>query len=199
VSLLCVDELDPPDSNGFTYVAHFKYINLNPTPVYIPIGSNNNFSGYGNYNGSNQPEVFMPGCDTIDIPFDGVKLTWKVKSYLLIFPVQSSTFAKYNSLSCDCFKSAEAEATPIVKEEITTNVLAYPNPVRDVLYINLKTMEGSLKSLSIFDNYGRAYLVDEVSNDGQVLELNMSGLGQGLYFVRLNLADRVEVVRIIKQ
>jgi hypothetical protein len=195
---MCIDQVDPAGNNGYSYIAHFKYTNDNSTNVYIPAGEDNYFTGAGSYDPSDQPELFVTGGGTFDVPFDGVKLTWTVQS----FNGQghkSSSASSASSKSSKCNKSAEAEGPPVVLTEETPDVLAYPNPVRDLLHINLETVEGTFKSLSVFDTFGRSYPVELISNDEQVLEVNMSGLSQGLYFVRLNFADKVEVVRIIKQ
>ena len=197
-SLMCIDQVDPAGNNGYSYIAHFKYTNDNSTNVYIPAGEDNYFTGAGSYDPSDQPELFVTGGGTFDVPFDGVKLTWAVQS----FNGQghkSSSASSASSKSSKCNKSAEAEGPTVALTEETPDILAYPNPVRDLLHINLETVEGTFKSLGIFDTFGRSYPVEPINKDGQSLEVNMSGLSQGLYFVRLNFADKVEVVRIIKQ
>ncbi|MBK9318446.1 MAG: hypothetical protein IPM91_06225 [Bacteroidetes bacterium] len=54
----CVDTLINHPS-GYPYVAKFSYQNLNTTPVYIPIGSDNNISPSGISSGT-PPIVFTP-------------------------------------------------------------------------------------------------------------------------------------------
>ena len=77
--LNCVDTLVGHPS-GFAYVAHFSYENANSTPVYVPIGSDNIITALGSYSGV-QPMLFTPGGGNFDIYFDGLKLTWTVKTY----------------------------------------------------------------------------------------------------------------------
>jgi hypothetical protein len=176
------------------YIAHYKYENGNATDVYIPVGPDNFFSGAGSYNAINQPELFVSGGGTFDVPFDGVKLTWTVKSFNGNGHKTSSA-SSASSKSAKCNKSESAEEQQVVTENMP-EVLAYPNPVRDKLYINMD--QGSIKSVSVYDIYGKNCFSANFSLSNPGLEVNMSGLSAGLYFVRIEVGDRVETIRVIK-
>jgi hypothetical protein len=199
VSLQCVEVLSPPDSSGFTYLAHFTYSNTNPTDVYIPIGADNNLSGSGSYNGINQPKLFKAGGGTFNVPFNGVLLKWTVKSYKKT--VKTSSVAQASSSSCHCTRSAEAEAPPVISgDQAGSGLKLYPNPTTGIVYIDLNGEKVTGKDISIFDIYGRSCATQTVSASDQQLQLDFSGYKSGLYILRINTGiESTSVFRIIKK
>ena len=195
-SLSCVEQVNPANNGGFAYIAHYKYTNDNATAVYIPIGSENNLSGTGTYNSSQQPQLFLPGTYDFDVPFDGVKLTWTVKSFNGNGHKSSST-SSASSTSSKCNKSAEADEQAAI-DQPATHVLVYPNPVKDKLTINLESMNGQVKAILVYDALGKAVLSPTLNASGENLEVNMSGLKSGLYFIRIEYGNTIETVRIVK-
>jgi hypothetical protein len=195
-TLQCVEQVNPANNGGFAYIAHFKYINDNAVSVFIFKGADNNLSGAGSFNGSQQPELFLPGTNTFDVPFDGVKLTWTVKSFNGNGH-KSASSSSASSTSSRCNKSAEADE-PVVIEQPVPDVVAYPNPVRDKLFINMEAMSGMVKEVKLYDALGTCVLSPAVDASAGLLEIDMSGLKGGLYFIRIDFGQRTETVRIIK-
>jgi hypothetical protein len=81
--------------------------------------------------------------------------------------------------------------------EINADIVAYPNPVSDRLYININPEK--VKSVEVYDIYGKVCSAAVVNPSSPLLEISMSGLSNGLYIVKLNKGDRTESFRIIKQ
>ncbi|KOS06906.1 hypothetical protein AM493_13350 [Flavobacterium akiainvivens] len=72
------------------------------------------------------------------------------------------------------------------------NVRLYPNPVKDQLYISV--LDGSLKSIQVFDLNGRLCL----SSDGQSA-VNTHALTTGLYMVKVETDSGTSSFKLIKQ
>jgi hypothetical protein len=194
-TLTCVEVVDPATNGGYGYIANFKYTNDNASPVYIPIGADNIVSGSGSFNASQQPQAFLPGGGTFSVPFDGVKITWTVKSFNGNGH-KSSSASSASSTSSKCRKSAEADEQPVLNG--SAEVVAYPNPVSDKLNINLEQIDGELKSVEIYDLYGKKFSATVISQGDETLEVNMTGMSSGIYFIRLNLGTYTKTLRIVK-
>jgi hypothetical protein len=163
--------------------------------VYIPIGADNLVAGNGSFNASQQPQAFLPGGGTFSVPFDGVKITWTVKSFNGNGH-KSSSASSASSTSSKCTKSAEADEQHVLNGPAP--VVAYPNPVSDKLFINLEQVDGEVKSVEIYDLYGKQFRSPGISQGVETLEVNMTELSAGIYFIRLNLGTYTETLRIIK-
>ena len=73
----------------------------------------------------------------------------------------------------------------------STKSITYPNPVRDIL--NIQTTK-ELNSVSVYNVMGQ-----QVLNVTQNLsQINMSGLSNGAYLVKLNGATFTETLKVIK-
>lgn len=195
--LTCVEELGAPDSLGFTYIAYFEYENDNATDVYIPIGEDNSLAGEGSFDGSNQPEDFHAGGGSWTAGFDGNKLTWTVASYKHNGH-KTSVASQASSSSSKCNKSAEfSEENDI--EAVDNGIRIYPNPVSGTLYLDSGEGMIQAKDIFIYDVYGKTYPLNVSGNKGVTLEINMSGLQPGIYFIRVQSALKNEVIRVMKQ
>lgn len=77
------------------------------------------------------------------------------------------------------------------------NFIAYPNPVNDLLNINLNGVE-SEGTISIFNLQGKL-LQEQKTNGANTVTLNLSQLPQGIYLCRYAAATEIKTVKIIKQ
>ena len=82
-------------------------------------------------------------------------------------------------------------ALPSFIQDIITDVNIYPNPVRDIIYLE---SDENWSKAEIFDVSGR--ILRSVSLDGQSIDVN--GLESGTYFVRLRDGEKVGVVKFVK-
>ena len=74
----------------------------------------------------------------------------------------------------------------------------YPNPVGDILNINLTGMSETEGTLSILNFEGKTLVTRKVSNEG-VLSLDISHFPTGIYLCRYSNATEIKTVKIIKQ
>ena len=106
-----------------------------------------------------------------------------------------------NASSCYTLKVALGTATKAV-EYVNVNkskpvVTAYPNPVQDVLNVNLAGVEGS-SDIQVFDINGRQVLDKKTSQ--ATTPLNVSTLHPGIYLIKvMNGTTVVSSTKIVKQ
>lgn len=80
---------------------------------------------------------------------------------------------------------------------VNANFIAYPNPVKDVLNIDLTGVVGE-GTISIISLEGK--LLQEQKTDGaNTLTLNLSQLPKGIYLCRYLSTTKIKTVKIIKQ
>lgn len=84
-------------------------------------------------------------------------------------------------------------ATTGLKQLSSTSVNLYPNPVNDRLYIDLaaNTNDGTYE---IFDLSGRIHLSNSLNNE----KVDVSGLDEGIYFIKVSNHTHTVVRRFIK-
>jgi hypothetical protein len=197
ITLTCITQI-APDANGFTYIANFKYENPNATAVYVPVGTNNLVTSTGKFENKLQPVVFLPGTGTWQARFDGNKITWSVRTWYGTCLTLSSAYA--TSTSAKCTKSYEVDNT----EELVSSVkpgepIAYPNPTTDKVYITVGNRTVLEKGVLISDFTGKIVSAKISNTEGPLMEIDLTGLKPGVYFIRLNFEQEQKLFRIIKK
>jgi hypothetical protein len=90
--------------------------------------------------------------------------------------------------------------TTVINEQVETGndpLIAYPNPVTDVLTIDLGDMENE-GTICIFSLEGK--MLQEQKTEGtNIVKLNLSSLPQGIYICRYSNAGVVKTLKINKQ
>ncbi|MBA2612335.1 MAG: T9SS type A sorting domain-containing protein [Bacteroidetes bacterium] len=76
-----------------------------------------------------------------------------------------------------------------------SGLLVYPNPNTGVFTIELNN--GSVKNIDVMDLTGRIVLSNTTSNDK--VDFNINTLANGVYYVRIQSNNMVEVIKIVKQ
>lgn len=87
--------------------------------------------------------------------------------------------------------------TGISALDINPEVLVYPNPATDLLYLEMKNYKAGKNSWKLFDNQGKLLKNKKISSNSTSIDL--SGLKPGVYI--LNISGNREVVisyKIIK-
>jgi hypothetical protein len=74
------------------------------------------------------------------------------------------------------------------------NVVAYPNPVKDILNINL---EQNINAVSIYNVLGQE--IQKKSYDSKEITIDFSNLLSGTYFVKVTSNDKVKTLKLIKE
>lgn len=77
-----------------------------------------------------------------------------------------------------------------VEEEVTNELLIYPNPAKDYIYIT-KLQDINFE---VIDLVGNTYKLNLIGN-----KLDISNLARGIYFIKLNNGQSVETYKFIKE
>lgn len=198
VELECVDTLIN-DISGFAYSARFEYENDNCYSVSIPVGTDNNLTG--NYSGS-LSTTFYPGEKHFTIYFDGNPLTWTLKSYAGTIKKTSTATASKYSKTCHCSSSrlAQLQAELELTEENISKLKLYPNPASSNIHLTTEGLFESSTKITVYDLLGKIYPLKTSSlNASQQLELDVTSLKQGVYFIKVENHDESSVIRFVKQ
>lgn len=193
--LNCVQEKD-----GY-FIANFEYKNENNAAVYIPEGENNLLEGTGIVwpDGQELPTMFMPGGGFFYVYFDGLDLSWIVQSRDQDMKVSSAANANSSSTKCtgNDLKSASV-AAEIEEDPDPNNMLAYPNPVVGELHIEMKNIEHYIM-IQLYDLAGRSYPIPSIERHTSSLEIDMTQLSAGYYFIKVLMDDTSRIIPVIKQ
>jgi hypothetical protein len=195
-SLICIDTLVNHPS-GFNYVARFAYQNDNSTAVYIPLGPDNRITALGSFSGT-PPVVFVPGGGQFEIYFDGLKLTWTVRSFEVNQKASVASEASSTSNKCN---SGNARLSSDVQDINNPQelVVVYPNPFRERLVIQSDAFAISPDQIQVYDLMGKLYAIPFSTQLSDGVELDLRELSAGHYILRLNSAERQEMFHIIKE
>jgi hypothetical protein len=195
-SLVCVEQIQP-DPNGFKFIANFRYENPNSTAVFVPKGPDNLLTGLGLFENMQQPELFLPGVGTWQARFDGKKLTWSVTTYNGSH--KTSVASNASSTSNKCSKSTESLAQNELSSIPFEEMVAYPNPTSDKVYIVMGDRVVSERDVIIYDISGRIVIAEVNSLGSGLMVVDLSGLASGVYFIKLISGTEQKQFRIIRR
>jgi hypothetical protein len=199
----CVQPLTN-DPSGLTFAAHFSYSNPNATVVYQPVGTNNNLTTTSRIVGQ-LPVVFQPGSGKFTILFDGTKLTWTLTTNNGNHSTAVATVASSTSSRCPAGTSlyttgVESVSSTETMEQATlepTNS-AYPNPTRGLVTIYIKDGTISTSKILVTNAYGQSFQsVGKLLTDHSV-QVDLSGMATGVYFVKAMVNGEWKVFRVMK-
>ena len=137
--------------------------------------------GEGYLSQNSQAEVFGLGSNSL---VDYVKVTW------LSGIVDTYTNVSANQ-TLDIVEDSETLSTVNITSNQTINV--YPNPVSNILTISTISKPDRIK---LFNNIGQQLYV--ISNTSLVTKLDMFNLDSGIYYLKVLMDNKIEVLRIIK-
>jgi hypothetical protein len=122
-----------------------------------------------------------PGCGTYEtVSFEPIDLQTQASVTDLILPDSANvSLAQFSS-------SMLRKPKPFLKNNIRFNI--YPNPVKDIFYLNFEATYPDISIIKIIDIYGRTIDNMEVSlNEGEnIIENKISGYSSGIYFINVN-------------
>lgn len=141
----------------------------------------NDFEGIRNVVLSNQGKVYVSGY------FDD-SLDCDITEDTLLFVSKGGS---------DVFVAAFSEEGVVNQTEdvIPLNTILYPNPVSAELQI---TCEKSIDDISCYAMDGMRISVPGIRN-GDRARLNLSGLSEGMYFIKVSAGDQTSFSKIVKQ
>jgi hypothetical protein len=94
--------------------------------------------------------------------------------------------------------AAGAKSATISNESLVAEV--YPNPVEDVLLIQLSIPAEEVKGTKVTDARGSVLLLDKHQmKSAHQLEMNVSGLRSGFYLLQLQTQKGTKIVRFLKK
>lgn len=194
-NFICYLVQNPP-VNGYTHIAYFNYENTNATAVYIPVGPNNAFSGSAR-DASQQPILFLPGTSApIAVPYMGGALTWQVRSNK---STGGSGSIPANSSNVVC--TSPGVKNLIIHEEeelvVRTAVRVYPNPSSGKVFLEFTGGWTDGTILEVYNTLGRKCAVRIDRTADQLMELDLSSLGSGMYIINVLKEDGLESFPVI--
>lgn len=81
------------------------------------------------------------------------------------------------------------EISGLDKEEATSTIVAYPNPVTDILTIEWLANENDVKQVVLFSSINQQLRSDKIRPDQRQLELSFGNYPPGMYIVLVLYAD----------
>jgi len=96
------------------------------------------------------------------------------------------------------FTNGVADIKSTLADAKGSSFCLYPNPVVDVLNIQLSAMESQTATLELLSIDGKLLYKAQFNNTGSY-QVNVSHLRQGIYLCRLNDGTSIETKKIVKQ
>jgi threonine synthase len=92
---------------------------------------------------------------------------------------------------------ATSEFNTVGVEEIKNQTfLVYPNPAKDVLFVDLKGNE-TINSIKLFNSVGQLVSVHSAIVSKTITELNIQLLSNGIYYLQLNTNNGLKMAKVI--
>ena len=88
---------------------------------------------------------------------------------------------------------------PLALDLFAGNIRTYPNPVKDQLYILFNAQSAGKATLRITDASGKIVHTETVSTAATAINVNVSRLGKGIYYVQLITDKGVQRTTFMKQ
>ena len=198
----CVERV-PGKGSQYGFIANFRYENTNNFAVYVPFGEDNYLvSETGIYDGSELPELFVPGGGTFQVPFDGERLIWILSSYESDQKTSVSSEASSTSNKCGGKQTTTTTSSLTYETEGSkldgVTLQAYPNPVLNMVTIRFDSDKVVDDEIMIYDNQGRTHAVNGSWKGFNEVELDMTPFIKGEYLIRVQVDNQYELIRIIK-
>lgn len=93
------------------------------------------------------------------------------------------------------FRNVVSVQTSLGTEEINlTNLIVYPNPVKDVLNVSF---DKEITSVTIYNLLGQQVMAKSINANED--SIDVSNLGSGTYFVKVAAENKVKTLKIIKE
>jgi hypothetical protein len=164
----------------------------------VPLGSDNNISTTGTIGGT-PPIIFPPGTGHFDIYFNGQKMQWNLNTFngtqkSAMAAIASSTSARCSAQTVITTSLSGVEETIIAIDKFSV----YPNPAHNRTTLLVGTANVSLKDILVIDATGRVFPVNLKSSSTQTVELDLTSLRSGIYFIKVNIPGQVKLFKVEK-
>lgn len=85
-----------------------------------------------------------------------------------------------------------------VPEFLSEDMHLYPNPTSGILYFEFTGAGQDLK-IDVYESLGKTYNINHKISLGSLIELDVSHLPQGLYYIRVQMSENLFTKRLIKE
>ncbi len=210
---VCRETLSAPGAGGYMYIARFRYENQNSTPVYIPVGTKNVFTGTG-FLATGQPVVFQPGGGTYAVPYNGSTLQWQITSNKSpsgtgVLSASASNTACTSAMMLQDEGSADEEAATLLDQnedlavsemdeanateeadaiesvDNATDLFVYPNPSTGMVFLESIEDQPAGMGVEVYNALGAKCAVRMDRPTDRKIALDLSSLGKGVFFINV--------------
>lgn len=84
-------------------------------------------------------------------------------------------------------------------EQATAEVIVFPNPVNDMLNIQLLSTVKTTGVIEILSLEGKVIYKQTINGNANVYQVNISTLPKGMYICRINNGTNIKITKFIKQ
>ena len=190
-SFLCYELLSSPNADGFTHIAYFEYFNNNSAAVYIPIGPANEITG-SVHDATEQPSLFLSGGGgPIAIPYMGGAITWQVSSNK-----NNGTTGSIPANNSNVVCTSPGQRSMIVQESVT-ELRVFPNPSTGLVFLEFPEGDAVSATVDVFNALGVKCAVRARPTSENVIGVDLSTFGRGLYLINVTRGSEVETHRVI--
>jgi len=89
--------------------------------------------------------------------------------------------------------------TSVGENDFSKAVIVYPNPAKDLINIQFPATNGEKVNISLMNNTGQEVRNLNAAEMQGVTQIDLSGLANGVYFLRLNTANEIAIKRLVIQ
>jgi hypothetical protein len=97
---------------------------------------------------------------------------------------------------------AESGDTTGIVNRMESSVTLYPNPAKEILNVQCTMNNVQIKAIEVFDVYGNIVRTDvetRCTTSLQTTRINVSGLADGMYFVRVTTEEGMVTKTFVKK
>lgn len=89
----------------------------------------------------------------------------------------------------------------LAQEEIylKNSFVGFPNPTSNKININNPLSVGENQTLQVFDSSGKIIMEKSVTGNGEIIELNVSNISAGIYYIKLPTVKGIQSIKFIKE
>jgi hypothetical protein len=121
----------------------------------------------------------------------GQKYTWQHKT-----PTQGNIYYRLKMISMDG-GFAYSKIISIKLDCSRSSVIIYPNPVTDILNVNIASLQNNLTTIaSLFDTNGKLIYSGEMANGTNIID--MAKFAKGVYLLKLKNSVETQDIKVIK-
>ncbi|MEM8893973.1 MAG: T9SS type A sorting domain-containing protein [Bacteroidota bacterium] len=137
------------------------------------------------------------GDFSIEFPEDGSNTGHLGLIYLVVMDTSNQVIGSRSLLfSADCTSLSPAIISSVNEIDIP-KINFYPNPVTDVLNVDLKSLLGLSVKIQMYNSIGREVYWDSIIATDQPLQFAVAGLPKGIYLLKLAYDKKQHVERIV--